>query len=96
MTTITGSEFKMKRPAAGTLWVTGWHCLKSETGVAKFSVENDSADPRAIHVSRNKRRVLEALISGPMYCASPCRLSHYVQLLRDEHGLDIENGMVQQ
>ncbi|WP_170766480.1 hypothetical protein [Ruegeria lacuscaerulensis] len=90
MTAFTGSELKLDRPEAGTLWVTGWHCLKSETGMGEYLVESEGADPRTLHVSKNKRRVLEALIKGPMYCASPCRLSHYVQMLRDEQGLNIE------
>ncbi len=89
MTVITGTESKT-RPAPGTLWVTGWHSLKSETAIAAFLVESEGADPRTIHVGKNKRRIVEALINNPMYCASPCRLSHYVMELREEQGLNIE------
>jgi hypothetical protein len=90
MTAVTGSEFKGIRPASGALWVTGWHCLKSETATTEYLVESDGVDPRKISVGKKKRRILDALINAPMYCASPVRLSHYIMLLREENGLDIE------
>ncbi|MBO9432568.1 hypothetical protein J7394_00015 [Ruegeria sp. R13_0] len=90
MAVHTGSEFKSERPPAGTLWVTGWHCLKSKLGTSEYLVESEGAEPRSILIGKNKKRILEALIDGPMYCASPCRLSHYIMLLRDDHGINIE------
>lgn len=72
------------------LWVTTWRDLPNQMSAAQYLVTNEVGETRKIWVSKNKRRIVDALIDGPVHCASPCRLSHFVMGLRDEQGLNIK------
>ena len=88
MTAKTSSEFTKGRPSRNTRRVLGWINLPNRNDPAEFEFVTDDGKRRTFWASKNKRRILEALMLDPMYCASPCRLSHYVQLMRDELGKD--------
>ncbi|MEX0328425.1 MAG: hypothetical protein AB3N07_06845 [Ruegeria sp.] len=72
------------------LWVTAWRDLPNQTVPAQYLVTDEAGETRNICVSKNKRRIVDALVDGPVHCASPCRLSHFVMGLREEQGLNIE------
>ncbi len=72
------------------LWVTTWRDLPCKTEPAQYTVTDEAGETRKIRVSKNKRRIIDALVDGPVHCASPCRLSHFVMGLREEQGLNIE------
>ncbi len=78
-----------KEPS-NTLYVQRWADLNALTEPAEFEVTNDNGESHVIHADRNLRRVLEALRKQPIYCASRCRVSHYVNLLRHEKRVAIE------
>ena len=59
-----------------------WRDLPAQTAPAQYSVTNEAGDTRLIWVSKNKRRIVDALIDSPIHCASPCRLSHFVMGLK--------------
>jgi hypothetical protein len=62
-------------------------------GPTEFVIRNGDEDPRRVTLSRRKRQVIELLMRGPVYCASPVRLSDIVFILREEIGLDVETRM---
>lgn len=72
------------------LWVTKWRDLPPQTEPAEYQVTTEAGEIRQFWVSKNKRRLVDALIDGPVHCASPCRLSHFVMGLREDQGLNIE------
>ncbi len=72
------------------LGVTTWRDLPHKTAPAQYTVIDEAGETRKIWVSKNKRRIIDALVDGPVHCASPCRLSHFVMGLREEQGLNIE------
>lgn len=83
------TELNLK-PTKNTLYVERWLGLNFPTDVAAFEVTNKASESHTIHVSKNMRRVLEGLMEQPLYCASRCRIGHYVDLLRKEQHVDIE------
>ncbi|WP_073333838.1 hypothetical protein [Wenxinia saemankumensis] len=50
----------------------------------------DGDKARHAVLSKRNRQVLDALRQGPVYCASPVRLSDKVLILKRDYGLDIE------
>lgn len=81
---------KQLSPPKGTRRVFKWLDLPHRIETAAYQVVDDNGESRIIHVSKHKRQILDALISGPMFCASPCRLSHFVMKLREDNGLTIK------
>ncbi len=77
------------KPPPNTQDIGKWTDCKAETAVASFLVEDDDTTIRKITVSKNKRRVLESLMRGPVMAASRCRISDQVLPLRRDYGLDI-------
>ena len=43
-----------------------------------------------ISVMKRKRQVLDLLMQGPVYCASPVRISDVVHILKRDTGLEVE------
>ncbi len=64
--------------------------LPSERAPMRFTITR--ADGRTVQFIADKRRrqVLELLMRGPVFCASPVRLSHAVLYLRERAGLEVE------
>lgn len=64
--------------------------LPEARGPARFEWSDDSGEEHYIILSKRDRQVLQAIIEGPVYCASPIRLSDSVLRLRRDHGVPIE------
>ena len=59
---------------------------------AVYLVANGDEKPARKQLTKRQRQVTEALMDGPIYCASFIRLSDTVLILR-ERGIDIETEM---
>lgn len=46
-------------------------------------------------VAKRDRQVLDTLIIGPVFCASPVRLSDSVLRLRRDHGIEVETEFLE-
>lgn len=79
----------LKAPS-NALRVFSWDQTPNLTKPAAYAVHNEGQEPQTIVVSKNTRRVLEALMTSPVYAASYCRISDKVLPLRRDHGVDIE------
>ena len=73
-----------------TLYVQRWADLTSKTEPARYRVEDEDGSSHTITVSKNMRRILDTLMLRPIYCASRCRISHYVNVMRHELSVKIE------
>ncbi len=80
----------LNTPPTNTRWIMGQMNLPQNYGIGHFEIKRADSAGRSIAVSKRLRQVLEALVIGPLYCASAVRLSHYVDVLRDDHGVNIE------
>ena len=77
-------------PPKNTRWIMGNHDLPQNYGLGSFQVRNALGRIRVITLQKRIRQILEALMLGPVYCASTVRVGHYVDLLRDEQNVNIE------
>lgn len=69
--------------------VYGWSNLPNEKAPARFRITNGTGDSRTVTLSKNKRRILEGLMTQPMFCASPVRISDIVCILKTDYGINI-------
>ncbi|WP_209599718.1 hypothetical protein [Ruegeria sp. HKCCSA071] len=84
------SKTTLTKEPRNTLYVQRWADLPALTDMAEFAITNTDGNSHSIHINKNTRRVFEALWKSPIYCASRCRISHYVNLLRHEYNVEIE------
>ncbi len=70
--------------------IYSWDQTPNLTAPATYVVQDEGQEPRSITVSKNMRRVLEALMRNPIYAASYCRISCRVLELRHDYGVEIE------
>jgi hypothetical protein len=85
-------ETQNPKPPANTLHVNRWTDLPDTVAPAKYLASHNGAET-LFTASKKMRQVLEALRQRPLACASRCRLSHYVSLLRRDCGIEIEMEM---
>ena len=76
-------------PPQNARWIISNRDLPQKYGPAHFQVTKEDGRTFGLVVSKRKRQVLEALMKGPLYCASPIRLSDNVLLLRNEYDVAI-------
>ncbi|WGI22402.1 hypothetical protein [Amylibacter sp. IMCC11727] len=69
------------------LRIAKWFDLPPKTETASYFVKNGTTEFEILLAERT-RQTLEALMKGPIYAASICRLSHQIALLR-RLGVDI-------
>jgi len=72
-------------------WIMAVRDLPQDRAPALFIVDND----RTTLIGKRLRQVLEALQKGPIFCASPVRLSDAVLILRRDYGVRIETETTQ-
>lgn len=90
---IGTTETRATTPPANALRVTGWRDLPKEKGVARFEVTRADGGTRTIFVRKRNRRILQALIKQPVFCASPVRISDVVHVLGREYGINIDTTL---
>lgn len=76
-------------PPQNARWIISNRDLPQQYQPAQFKVTKQDGRAFDLVVSKRKRQVLEALMKGPLYCASPIRLSDNVLLLRNEYDVAI-------
>lgn len=82
-----------KKPPRNTLHVNRWSELPDCVDPHTYQTVKPDGAFSKFTVSKKSRKVLEGLIKQPVACASKCRLSHFVMLLRRDFNLDIEMKM---
>lgn len=63
--------------------------LPNTRGDAWYGIRNGDGTETAHRLAKRRRQVLELLARGPVYCASPVRISDIVHILKREIGLDV-------
>ena len=64
--------------------------LPKTRSFARYQWTNDHGEECATALQKRDRQVAEALMAGPLFCASPVRVSDSVLRLRRDHGLPVE------
>ena len=67
--------------------------LPQERSPAQYEIQNGDGNPRLVTLARRQRQVMDLLVSAPVYCASPVRLSDVVHILKREIGLEVETKL---
>jgi hypothetical protein len=57
---------------------------------AWYGITNGTQPETAHMLAKRRRQVMELLMAGPVYCASPVRVSDIVHVLKQENGLEVE------
>jgi len=81
------------RPPANALRVSKWTDMPAGTKPARYAITDANGETRAITLAKGNRIILDALISQPVYCASPVRISDRVCILRNDYGFPITKEM---
>ena len=77
---------------SNTLHVNRWDDLPDDIKPATYRIINTD---HKFTVQKKTRQTLDGLIKQPVACASKCRISDRVLLLRRDYGLNIEMEMFQ-
>ena len=64
--------------------------LPIDRASAKYELTNGEDKPTVVSLCKRKRQVVDLLNEGPVYCASPVRISDVVHILKREVGLEVE------
>jgi hypothetical protein len=64
--------------------------LPKDRGSASYMIRNGDETPREVTLDKRQRQVLDLLRAGPVYAASPVRLSDIVHILKRDIELDVE------
>jgi hypothetical protein len=78
------------KPPAHTQRIERWNDLPAAPKPVRVEVTKPDGTTHRVTVSKNQLRVLRGLELGPIYCASFCRIGHFVNKLRDDAGIGIE------
>ena len=60
---------------------------------ATYVVCNEGQPPASVTLQKRLRQVLDLLRAGPVYCASPVRISDIVHILKRDYGILVETTM---
>ena len=63
--------------------------LPSNRRPARFLISNQGGETQTVVLSKRRRQIIELLMRGPVYCASPVRISDIVSVLKHETCIDI-------
>ena len=64
--------------------------LPKDRNPAQFEIINSNSRSRVVILDKRRRQILELLTVGPVYCASPVRISDIVHVLKRDIGLEVE------
>lgn len=83
------STNQLKPPAnAQRIWRVA--DLPKERAPAHYLIACGDGAPTKVLLSKRRRQVMELLKQGPVYCASPVRISDIVHLLKRETGVIVD------
>ncbi|RYH08828.1 hypothetical protein [Tropicimonas sp. IMCC6043] len=69
--------------------ILSWADLPPAADSATYELISTTGETRTVTLKGGNRRVLEGLMRGPLYCASPVRVSDRVMVLKRDHGVTI-------
>jgi hypothetical protein len=64
--------------------------LPQDRGPATYLIRNGDAPRRKVTLDKRQRQILDLLRAGPVYAASPVRISDIVHILKRDIGLHVE------
>lgn len=64
--------------------------LPKDRRPAQFRITRKDGARVPVILQKRRRQILELLMRGPVFCASPVRISDIVHLLKRETGLDVK------
>ncbi|MEM9232518.1 MAG: hypothetical protein AAGB10_23275 [Pseudomonadota bacterium] len=67
--------------------------LPQDRSPARYEIRNLGEKPRLVTRDKRQRQILDLLIAGPVFCASPVRISDTVHIHKREIGLQVETTM---
>ncbi len=76
-------------PAPNTRWIHSRKDLDPIVSKAKFRITKPNGKIFEITVKGRQKQALQALMLGPVYCASVIRLGEYVSQLKHAHNVDV-------
>ncbi|MEQ8898657.1 MAG: hypothetical protein RID23_16345 [Roseovarius sp.] len=79
-----------KNPPTSTKRIMCVADLPSYRDMAQYSVQNEDGQEAVYTLSKRQRQVMDLLLAGPVYCASPVRLSDVVHILKREIDIEVE------
>jgi hypothetical protein len=88
MTTISTKQSAKIRHSARQIILR--NDLPQARGFARYVWVDSQGDEHSATLNKRNRQVLDAISAGPLFCASPVRVSHSVMCLRRDFGLPIE------
>ena len=80
-------------PPKNALRVNAWRDLPSDRTPARYRLTLDDGKTRDFTLAKGNRVIMDALITQPVYCASPVRISMRVCVLRNEYSVPIHLEM---
>ncbi|MEM9971537.1 MAG: hypothetical protein AAF762_10620 [Pseudomonadota bacterium] len=80
-------------PPANTRWIMRGADLPPLREPAKYAIIATDGSTKEVVLRKRQRQVVDLLTQGPVYCASPVRLSDIVHILKREIGLEVETEM---
>ena len=78
------------KPPTNTIRIMRVADLPQERGPAQYEILNDDDRSKVVTLCKRQRQIMDLLISGPVYCASPVRISDVVYILKREIGLEVD------
>lgn len=81
---------KIKLPPCNAKRVHRVTDLPKDRNPAQFEIINANSRSHVVILDKRRRQILELLARGPVYCASPIRISDVVHVLKREIGLEVE------
>lgn len=84
------SRMKNDKPPSNSQRVHRVADLPPERGPTTYVIVNNDEDPKTMTLQKRKRQIMDLLLQGPVYCASPVRISDIIHILKREIGLDVE------
>lgn len=83
----------MAQPAANTQSINRWEDTPKLTSPAEYEISQEHGETRVENLAKGNRRILEALMLCPIYCASRVRISDRVLILKRDYGVAIRTDM---
>jgi hypothetical protein len=69
-------------------WVMSVKDIPSDRTPAKYEVLMEDGTATIVTLNNRKRQVVDAMLIGPVFCASTVRLGDAVFRLKEDHGLN--------
>ena len=78
------------KPPASTQRIWRVADLPNDRAPARYMIADENGKPTTVLLSKRRRQVMDLLKQGPVYCASPVRISDIVHLLKRETGVVVD------